>query len=424
MQDGFYGGARQRLAAEGGRSMRILYHHRTASKDGQAVHIDEMIAALRAQGHEVRVVAPQVPDGSGMGAKLGWAHWLKARLPKAVYELLELAYSLVAYHRLTRAAREFRPDVIYERYNLYLLAGVMAKHRLHVPLLLEVNSPLADERAKEGGLGIPWLARWAEKAAWQHADVVLPVTRVLAEVIATRAQVAAERLVVIPNGINPTDYADVPSAEAAKAAVGWGDQLVLGFIGFVREWHRVDHVIRWLAEPTTPANARLCVVGDGPARPALERLANELGVSGRVSFTGVVAREEVPLRVASFDIALQPAVTPYASPLKLFEYLALGKAIIAPRSANIMEVLRDADNALLFDEADGSSLPKELSRLAGDPALRERLAARARATIAEKGLTWHRNAQRVVALARGLCEGAATPVTNRSVSRGGGAEGS
>ncbi|MFZ5504360.1 MAG: glycosyltransferase, partial [Pseudomonadota bacterium] len=70
--------------------MKILYHHRTASKDGQAVHIEELIHALREQGHEVRVVAPQAPAGPQMGGEVGWVRRLRNALPKAVYELLEL----------------------------------------------------------------------------------------------------------------------------------------------------------------------------------------------------------------------------------------------------------------------------------------------------------------------------------------------
>src|SRR5262249_36665981 len=146
-----------------GLGVRILYHHRTASKDGQPVHIEELIAALRARGHEVRVVGPEAPSGAGMGAQTPWVHRLRATLPKGLYELLEFAYTLVAYWRLRKAAAEFAPDVIYERYNLYLLAGWLLKRRLRLPLLLEVNAPLALERGRYGGLGLPRFARWAER---------------------------------------------------------------------------------------------------------------------------------------------------------------------------------------------------------------------------------------------------------------------
>ncbi|MFY9514104.1 MAG: glycosyltransferase family 4 protein [Rubrivivax sp.] len=384
--------------------MKILYHHRTASKDGQAVHIEELIHALREQGHEVRVVAPAAGGDADMGAEVGWVRRLRDRLPKALYECLELGYSLLAYTRLAKAAREFQPDVIYERYNLYLLAGLMLKWRRRLPLLLEVNAPLVDERMRFGGLGLPWLGRWAEGLVWRGADVVLPVTRVLGGHVSARG-VPAGRIVVVPNGINEAHFAAAPSPAAAKAALGWPDALVLGFTGFVRDWHGVDRVLRWLARPGTPAQARLLVVGDGPARADLEQLARELGITERVRFTGVVPRDQVPAFVAAFDIALQPAVVPYASPLKLFEYLALGKAIVAPRQPNIEEVLADGGNALLFDGQAAGALEDTLTRLCADAALRSQVAAGAAASIARLRLTWRSNAQRVAYMGAQLSQG-------------------
>lgn len=377
--------------------MRILYHHRTASKDGQAVHIEELVGALRELGHEVRVVGPTDADGS-MGDDATWVHKLKATLPKAAYEILELAYTLFAYRRLAIAAREFGPDFIYERYNLFLLAGSLLKRRLGIPLLLEVNAPLADERGRFGGLGLPRLARWAESRAWRSADFVLPVTQVLAGHV-TAAGVPPERISVIPNGINRAHFAAAPATDIAKQQFDLAGALVLGFTGFVRDWHGVDHVIRWMASPDAPTNAVLMVVGDGPVRGELERLADDLSLHGRVRFTGVVPRDRVPEHVAAFDIALQPAVVPYASPLKLFEYLALGKAVIAPRQPNIEEILTDGDNALLFNPAEPNAMEQALTRLCANPDLRARLAASAAATIDRLDLTWLGNARRVTELA-------------------------
>lgn len=382
--------------------MKILYHHRTASKDGQAVHIEEMIAALRAQGHEVRVVAPAVSADGQMGANVGWVHRLRSALPKALYELLELTYSLVAYRRLAQAAKEFQPDVLYERYNLFLLAGVMLRRRFGIPLLLEVNAPLVFERCQHsGGLALPWLARWAEGLAWRSADYVLPVTRVLAAHV-TAYGVPDAHIRVIPNGINRAHFAVAPAPTFAKAQRGLAGKLVLGFTGFVREWHGVDRVICWMATPAAPGNVHLAIVGDGPVRGGLEALAQQLGLQDRVTFTGVIHRDQVPDWVAAFDIALQPAVVPYASPLKLMEYLVLGKAIIAPRTPNLGEVLSDGENALLFDADEPAGFERALSQLCADDALRESLGAGARATIDRLDLTWDGNARRVAGLAASL----------------------
>jgi len=387
--------------------MKILYHHRTASKDGQAVHIEEMIAALRAQGHEVCIVAPATGDAGQMGAKVGWVHRLRSALPKVVYELLELAYSLVAYRRLAQAAKEFQPDVLYERYNLFLLAGAMLKRRLGIPLLLEVNAPLVFERSQHsGGLALPGLARWAEGLAWRSADYVLPVTQVLAGHVKAYG-IPDARIAVIPNGINRAHFAVSPAPTFAKAQRGLADKLVLGFTGFVREWHGVDRVIRWMATSAAPGNVQLTIVGDGPVRADLEALAQQLGLQERVTFTGVIHRNQVPDWVAAFDIALQPAVVPYASPLKLMEYLVLGKAIIAPRTPNLLEVLNDNENALMFDADTPTGFEDALSQLCADVTLREKLGAGAYATIEKLDLTWDGNARRVVDLASRLIDKAA-----------------
>ena len=386
--------------------MKILYHHRTASKDGQAVHIEEMIDAMRALGHDVRVVAPTLgapaAQQGAMGAEVGWVHRLKAALPKAVYELLELAYSLVAYHQLVQAAKDFQPDFIYERYNLFLLSGTLLKRKLGLPLLLEVNAPLVEERLKHsGGLSLVKLARWAEGTAWRSADFVLPVTQVLADHV-TAYGVPAKRIAVIPNGINQAHFVSAPTPDVAKQRLGLQGQLVLGFTGFVRDWHGVDRVVRWMATPAAPSNCHLLVVGDGPVRADLQALAAQLGVASRVTFTGVIDRHRVPEHVAAFDVALQPAVTAYASPLKLMEYLVLAKAVVAPAEPNLLEVLTDGDNALLFDNKAHGSFEAALTRLCADPGLRVHLAQGAMNTITRLDLTWLGNARRVVTLAQSV----------------------
>lgn len=386
--------------------MKILYHHRTRSKDGQYVHIEEMIGALRELGHEVIIVAPAGAENESFGADAGGVAWLKRHLPKFVYELAELAYSIVAYRALAAAIRTHQPDVLYERFNLLLPAGIWISRRFSLPMLLEINAPLFEERLRYDGLALKALARWSQRYVWQHADRVLPVTRVLADTVASYG-VDPARIVVIPNGINGARFSHAPDTLSAKRALGLEGSLVLGFTGFVRDWHGLDTVIDMIAKdaPVAPGVAgersvarTLLVVGDGPARAALEAQAARLGIGERVRFTGIIERDDVARYVAAFDIALQPAVVSYASPLKLFEYLALGKAIIGPAQPNIEEILTDGENALLFDPADPKAMALAIDRLCADPLLRVRIADNARRTIADQKLTWLENAQRVVDL--------------------------
>ena len=384
--------------------MKILYHHRIRSKDGQYVHVEEMIAALKALGHEIVLVAPAAMEKEEFGADAGMVAWMKRHLPRVLYELLEFTYAVLAYLRLRRAVREHRPDCLYERYNLFLPAGVWLKRRYGLPMLLEVNSPLYQERARYDGISLRRLAQWTQHTTWRGADYVLPVTRVLGDMVVA-AGVPEARIRVIPNGIDPARFSGAPDTEMAKRMLGLQGKQVLGFTGFLRDWHGLDGVIDLIARDAPNVARHLLVVGDGPARATLEAQARRLGIADRLTITGIVGRDEIARHVAAFDIALQPAVVAYASPLKLFEYLALGRAIVAPAQPNIMEILRDGQNAVLFDPDRPGALAAAIERVSHDAELRQRIAAGARASIAEQGLTWRRNAERVSELFHELLAG-------------------
>lgn len=380
-----------------GDAVRILYSHRIQSHDGQGVHLQALVEALRAAGHEVRVVGPASFERATLGGESRLIAALRRWLPPAAAELAELAYSLPATLRLARVAAEFRPDVVYERYNLFFLAGALLARRRGLPFLVEVNAPLAEERTRFGNLRLRRLARWSEAFVWRRADRVLPVTEVLAG-HAAAAGVPRGRIEVIPNGIHLEEFAE-PASEPTPEPAAPEPGLTLGFVGFVRDWHGLDRVVRAIAAWRGAPRLGLLVVGEGPARPDLEALAAGLGIADRVRFTGLAAREAIPGLVAGFDIALQPAAVAYASPLKVFEYMAAGRAIIAPDQPNLREVLEDGRTALLFDPARPDAMWEAIVRLAADPGLRARLGTAARAEVLRRDLTWGGNARRVAALA-------------------------
>ena len=116
--------------------------------------------------------------------------------------------------------------------------------------------------------------------------------------------------------------------------------------------------------------------------------------------SGVAERDALAGYISTFDIALQPEVTAYASPLKLFEYMALGRAIIAPDAPNIREILTHDVDALLFEPDNPQSLASAIRRLVADGDLRARLGAAAADKIHREDITWARNARRVIALVR------------------------
>jgi glycosyltransferase involved in cell wall biosynthesis len=384
-------------------SLRILYHHRTRARDGQAVHVRELIRALRGEGHVVAEAAlVRHADEGGAGAAepppgRSPGLWRRIQLPRVVQEILEHAYTPWGTRMLLRAAHTFRPDLVYERYAMSCGAGVRAAARLGIPCFLEVNSPMTLEMERLGLLRFPRWARAAERRILAGAHRVFTVTRVLGRMLVDLG-VAAERVVVCPNGADLEPFRDARrKAQELRGRFPLEGRLVLGFIGFPRPWHRLDLLLRAmkaLREAGAPELA-LLIIGDGPARGEVEATAKSLGLGQEVHTTGALPREEVPAAVGLLDIAVIPAINEYASPLKLFDSLAAGVPTVAPDQENLRELVTHEVDALLFRSGDGDALARELGRLVRDRALRAALGTRGRETLERASYTWAANARRV-----------------------------
>jgi glycosyltransferase involved in cell wall biosynthesis len=170
---------------------------------------------------------------------------------------------------------------------------------------------------------------------------------------------------------------------------------VVGWTGVLREWHGLELLLDAL---TRVPGARLLIVGDGPARATVEARAAALGMSDRVVVTGRVPHDTVPAYVAAMDVAVVAHDrTGVASPMKLLEYMAMAKPVVAPRLDNVRDIVEHDRTGLLFTPGDVDALAGALQRLAADPALRARLGRSARESI-ETTRNWRRNAEQVLEL--------------------------
>jgi glycosyltransferase involved in cell wall biosynthesis len=390
-------------------SLRILYHHRIRADDGQAVHVKELIAALRRAGHEVLECAlVRKADGTGPSRRAARGFWQRLQLPRAATEVLEVLYNRRGRAMLRAAARSLRPHFVYERHALHCRAGLDVARELGVPLLLEVNAPMVEEMQRLGRLRLPARARATERAVLGAADRVLAVTRVLGDRLVA-AGARPETVRIVPNAAQPDRHDDAARAAAALVRRRWAlpeRAFALGFVGYMRPWHRLDLVLQVMARPAC-ADVHLVLLGDGPALLPLQQQARELGLQARVRVLGVVPSELLPSHVAAFDAALIPAINEYASPLKLFDALAAGVPTLAPDQPNLRELVTDGEHALLFESGDPDALAARLSSLLADRALGPRLGAAGRARLLEQDWTWDGNAARVAAIARELLPGAA-----------------
>jgi len=249
------------------------------------------------------------------------------------------------------------------------------------------------------------LARLAKRESfvWRHADGYVTITSGLASAQNARFGARA-RVVVVPDGARiPASGARSPATEASDGTCrrDAGTPCTVGYAGHLYAWKGVDVLLEAVAQVP---GVRCLVAGGQDEEPDLARLralAARLGVEARVTFTGHLPPSDVPGVLAQADVLALPnpasAISTHAtSPLKLFEYMAAGRAIVASNLPAIREVLTHDTNALLVAPGDPGALAAAIRRLAGDPALRETLASAARTAVAE--YSWDRRAERLEAL--------------------------
>jgi glycosyltransferase involved in cell wall biosynthesis len=212
--------------------------------------------------------------------------------------------------------------------------------------------------------------------------------------------VPREHMVVVTNGIDPSKFHPGVSGAQVRRKYGLDGKLVVGFVGWFREWHGLD----LLLEVTRRArlaefDARVLLVGDGPIGPDLRRFVRENGLEGSVVFTGPVPHDGVPAHIAAMDVAVVPSAPEYACPMKIIEYMAMAKCVVAPDQPNIREIVRNEENGVLFAAGDPDALASTLLEVVRDRPTRDSLGKSAFETVCSKSYLWRTNAERAIALA-------------------------
>ena len=294
-----------------------------------------------------------------------------------------------------------QPDLIYQRYARFSWAGVAASLLTRRPLFLEYNG-------SEVWVGRYWdrvgkldlLARY-ERLNLKAAARIFVVSEVERENL-LRAGVAAEKIIVNPNGVDTDRFKPGIGGDSTRRELGAApDETLVGFVGTFGPWHGVEILAKAITQTPKEARLRFLLIGSGALRAQVEQILREAGAENRVIMLGAVEHERVPLLLDACDVLVSPHVPLedgsafFGSPTKLFEYMAMGKGIVASRLGQIGEVLENETNALLVEPGNVDELAGAIKRLADSPELCRRLGTAARQAAVGRH-TWKHNAQRVI----------------------------
>lgn len=322
-------------------------------------------------------------------------------------ELPSIAFNRSAAQQVRDRLGALRPAFIYQRYSMNNFTGAELASEFKIPLVLEYNGSeiWVDRVWGEGRLKYEALSAQIEGFNLDYADLVVVISDAIGAELAARG-INPEKVLVNPNGVDVNVYRpDVDGAEVRRR-LGLDGMVVIGFIGTFGPWHGAEVLAEAFAKllrmnPDYRSRVRLLMIGDGNRLAATQRVIDAGGGKAETIFVGRTRQADGPAFLAACDILASPHVPNadgsrfFGSPTKLFEYMAMGKGIVASRLEQIGEVLEHDRTAWLVEPASVDELVEGLRTLIDEPALTKRLGTAARAEVVAK-YTWEEHTKKII----------------------------
>jgi glycosyltransferase involved in cell wall biosynthesis len=385
---------------------RILYIYGypffdLASSEGPAIHIRSTIKALQDSGNEMIAVVGTKEKKLARRANTSHLPAAVQIIRKTLIDLAELLHSLVQFVQMGSKAE--KPDFIYERYSLFTWVGLALKRKWKIPYFVEFNDPGIETRKIYFGRSLlEPISTFLFKRIVSEADSIIAVSRAVAAALTLKG-VEGTKIHIIPNGVHPQAF-DPANGESTEISRKYHltNTCVIGFVGGMTPWHGVNVLVQ--AAPRILdkyPNARFLIVGGEPDSIAeVQKITDSNGSSEKFIWTGWVPHEEVSAHLKMMDIVTAPYIplkngSLYFSPLKVFEYMAMGKPVVASRIDQLTEIFEEGKEIQLIEPGSVSELADAILSLIANPACARQLGLNAQKKVLGN-YTWDRVASRIM----------------------------
>lgn len=377
---------------------------------GASIHIRELVNALYGIDHQVNIFATKrgaAPDPTGLNAEV-----LKIRNlptdqeqldrdqledPRLIKEKRYIDLGNAIQTQLCEAYNKSAFDCIYERYSLWSAAGVRAARQLGIPCILEVNSPLLLEQQRYRKLVSEAVAASIEQEVFNGAEAIITVSKEVKQYIIDKVN-RSNDVTVLFNGVDTERFN--PSVQPGQVNRISNDDYIVGFVGSLKPWHGIDILLDAFRQlQRIIPRSHLLIVGDGPMRGWLDGYLHASQLRDKVTITGWVDYETLPSLIQRMDVTAAPYPMLeefYFSPLKVFEYLAVGKPVVASNIGQLAEVIDHGDNGYLTEPGNVQQLAETLEYLYRNPDQSHRVGSAAASHA--RSFAWRENAKTVVGI--------------------------
>lgn len=316
-------------------------------------------------------------------------------------EIQMLDYHFRIIKKLRKCMKGLQIGAIYQRHSVFNASGVILSSILNVPIILEVNHSEVWVKKNWSRLVFEKLATRIENFAFLNSDLVGVVSDVTKEQL---IQLGANKskIVVNPNGVNPEKFSPDISGDRIKEQFRLNNFFVVGFIGTFTRWHGVETLFDAAVEVLSKNDKiKFLFIGDGNLKSVLELKTEQLKLDDKIIFTGIIPHEKAPEFLAACDVLVSPHLgfdngeRFFGSPTKLFEYMAMGKPIIASDLEQIGQIIKHKINGLKFKPGNAEELARLILELQSNKELCDKLGKKAREDVLES-FTWEKNAKRIL----------------------------
>lgn len=395
--------------------MNILFHHRTRGKGAEGVHIRGVTKGLRDLGHTVNILSlpGAEPESSEHNQSqtnnqqqatpvakknnfLTTLTNLTQYTPEFVFEFIEILFNVLSVFRLKKAIKTTQSDLIYERYSLFLCASVWWAKRNNVPIVLEINDSSLVHRVRK--LHFVNLARKFERWIFKNATGLVFISSEFQQ-IAQKEFGDIAPSVVSPNAADLDAFIlDDNKALALRKELNIEDKVVIGYVGAFVHWHGIDWFVDLIADKLkNHPDIVLLLIGDGVSYQPIKERISQSQVEDQVILTGRIDHSKVSTYLSAMDFGILPDSNNYGSPMKLFEFMAMAKGMVAPDFTPIAEVVKDNETSWLFPANDRQACIDKTLAIANNIAEQKRVGVNARQYI-ESERQWKHNAQQLLSL--------------------------